>query len=88
MKEVRTMTDRSEVVENPTMFHYLLELHQDGKSLARLEMDVPVAAFPVAKANSILTLETLLISYGESMGWKAREKAAEVDPVLPTESSG
>ena len=61
-------TDRSEVVESPTMFHYLLELHKNGKSLCRLELNVPVKAFPAAKQNSILALESLLVSYGESMG--------------------
>ena len=61
------------VVDSPTMFHYLLELHKDGKSLGKLELNVPVKAFPVAKLNSLLTLETLLVSYGESMGYSPVE---------------
>jgi len=69
--------DRSEVVESPTMFHYLLELYKDGKSLGKLELNVPVKAFPVAKLNGILMLETLLVSYGESMGWKAHDPTSE-----------
>jgi len=72
--------NRSEVVESPTMFHYLLELHKDGKLLANLEMNVPVKAFPTAKLNCILTLEALLVSYGESMGYEALDSkpAAEL----------
>lgn len=51
--------------EYPMMFHYLLELHKDGKSLARLELNVPTTVFQPVQANSLLSLEALLVNYGQ-----------------------
>ena len=47
------------------MFHYLLELHQDGVPLGKIELNVPVESFPVAKTNAILIMENLLLEYGK-----------------------
>jgi hypothetical protein len=58
------------------MFHYLLEMHKDGKSLMRLEMNVPIDAFPPVKMNLLLALEALLVEYGKSQGFVRKDPEA------------
>mgnify|MGYP001594935974 CR=1 FL=1 len=53
----------------PTMFHYLFEMHKDGKSLMKLELNVPIAAFPAVKMGALMSLETMIKEYGESQGY-------------------
>ena len=55
----------------PIMFHYLLEMHKaGGVRIMHLEMNVPVVAFPAVRMNSLLSLETMLLDYGEAQGFK------------------
>ena len=49
-----------------TMFHYLLELHRDGASLLKLELNVPVKAFPAVRMSLLLSLESMLVEYGKA----------------------
>lgn len=51
-------------MESPTMFHYVLEMRKDGKTLACLELNVPVGAFPSTRMNALLSLEAMLVEYG------------------------
>ena len=57
----------------PTMFHYLLEMHENGRSLLKLEMNVPIEAFPTVQMNLLLSLEALLVEYGKAQGWTLKE---------------
>mgnify|MGYP001566085428 CR=1 FL=1 len=59
----------------PTMFHYLLEMHKDGKSIMQLEMNVPIEVFPTVKMNLLLALETMLVEYGKSQGFVRKGQA-------------
>ena len=63
--------------DHPTMFHYLLELHRNGISLGKIELNVPVDSFPVVKMNAIISLEHMLQSYGQKMGWVASKESTE-----------
>ena len=57
-------------IEYPVMFHYLLELHQNGVVMVRLELNVPTGAFPAVRMSALLSLEAMLRDYGQQMGWK------------------
>ena len=48
-----------------TMFHYLLEMHRDSKSLMRLELNVPVDAFSAVRMAELVALEAMLLEYGQ-----------------------
>ena len=63
------MTEIIQVKEPLTMFHYLLEMHKDGKSLKRMELNVPIAGFPAVRMHEFLALEALLLEYGKSQGY-------------------
>ena len=63
------MTEIIQVKEPLTMFHYLLEMHKDGKSLMRMELNVPIAAFPTVRMHEFLALEAMLLEYGKSQGY-------------------
>ena len=62
------MTTAAEKADS-TMFHYLLEMHRDGKVLMRMELNVPIEAFPAVRMNSLLSLESMLLAYGRSQGF-------------------
>lgn len=62
----------------PTMFHYLFEMHKDGKSLMRLELNVPIAAFPTVRAGALMSLEAMMREYGESQGYLKAEPAEAI----------
>ena len=53
----------------PTMFHYVLEMHKNGKSLMKMELNVPVEAFPTVRMHEFLALEAMLLEYGKSQGY-------------------
>ena len=52
----------------PTMFHYLLEMHKNGRPLLKLEMNVPVEAFPTVHMNLLSSMEAMLVRYGAAQG--------------------
>lgn len=55
--------------ESPMMVHYLLAMHREDKELMRLELHVPVTAFYAIQAQTLLSLETLLVDYGKTHGF-------------------
>ena len=58
------------------MVHYLLEMGLAGQPAAlRLELMVPVEAFPVTKMNAFLSLEEMLRVCGEKQGFKKVEQS-------------
>ena len=61
----------------PTMFHYLLEMHKGGKILLRLDLNVPTAAFPAVQKQSLLSMETILVEYGVQQGFVAHKELKE-----------
>lgn len=46
--------------ETPVIFHCLLEMHRDGRVLAKLELNVPMQAFSEVQFNSIRAFEAML----------------------------
>ena len=59
---------------SPTMFHYLLEMHKDGKVLLHMELNVPTESFPEVAMQSLNSLHRLLVDYGVASGYKAVEE--------------
>ena len=57
----------------PTMFHYLLEMHENGRSLLKLEMNVPVEAFPTVHMNLLSSMEAMLVEYVKAQGRTLKE---------------
>ena len=42
---------------------------KDGKTLMKMELNVPIAAFPTVRMHEFLALEALLLEYGKSQGY-------------------
>ena len=61
----------------PMMFHYLLEMHKDGRPIAKLELDVPISAFPPVRMHLLLGLEAILVEEGKRHGWEREKPGVE-----------
>ncbi|GEM_PF-4358589 len=74
--------------EYPTMFHYVLEMHKNGKSLMRLELNVPIAALPPVKMAAFVQFEAILTEYGLGQGFQRRtEVIKEPEPTAAIAAS-
>lgn len=67
-----------------TMIHYLFEMHKDGETLLKIEMNVPCESFSAIKLLQFMSVETLMLDYGRKRGWTrsvppAQEPAASPD---------
>lgn len=66
--------------EYPTMFHYLLEMHKDGKVLLHMEINVPVESFREVERNTFASLHRLLVDYGVEHGYQVKEALPGTTP--------